>query len=175
MKLAVIRLGHRTERDKRITTHCALVARALGAEQIVLCGEKDDKIVEGVEKVASQWGGKFYITYSPSYRTTLRKFKKQKYRLVHATMYGEPIQQVAKKIRKEKKIAIVVGAEKVPRDGYDEIDYNVSVTSQPHSEVAALAIILHELQDGRELDKKFPKAKIKITPQTRGKKVSKRN
>ena len=30
--ITVLRIGHRPERDKRITTHVALVARAFGAE-----------------------------------------------------------------------------------------------------------------------------------------------
>ncbi|MEM2376537.1 MAG: tRNA (cytidine(56)-2'-O)-methyltransferase, partial [Sulfolobales archaeon] len=36
MKVFVLRLGHRPLRDKRVTTHVALTARAFGANGFVL-------------------------------------------------------------------------------------------------------------------------------------------
>jgi len=39
--VAVLRYGHRPYRDLRVTTHCCLVARALGAEKIVIQGCED--------------------------------------------------------------------------------------------------------------------------------------
>ena len=47
------------------------------------------------------------------------------------------------------------------------------MTSQPHSEISALALFLHELFEGNELSLKFKDAKIMIVPQKRGKKVLK--
>jgi tRNA (cytidine56-2'-O)-methyltransferase len=41
MRVTVLRLGHRPERDKRITTHVGLVARAFGAEEMLLAGGGD--------------------------------------------------------------------------------------------------------------------------------------
>ena len=43
----VLRLGHRIGRDKRITTHVALVARAFGADKILIDTEdrKTEEIV----------------------------------------------------------------------------------------------------------------------------------
>ncbi|MCC6052717.1 MAG: tRNA (cytidine(56)-2'-O)-methyltransferase, partial [Desulfurococcaceae archaeon] len=35
-KIYVLRYGHRPERDKRVTTHVALVARAFGASGFIL-------------------------------------------------------------------------------------------------------------------------------------------
>ncbi len=174
MDFKVIRLGHRRERDKRATTHCALVARALGASEMILCGEEDTALMERVRKVAREWGGNFYITYSPSWKKALSALKKQGYTIIHATMYGEPIEDIAPKLKRHKRIAIAVGGEKVPSEVYNEVNFNVSVTQQPHSEIAALAIILHELQNGKELKRKFSDAEIQITPQARGKKVSRK-
>jgi len=34
--ITVLRIGHRISRDKRITTHVALVARAFGADKILI-------------------------------------------------------------------------------------------------------------------------------------------
>jgi tRNA (cytidine56-2'-O)-methyltransferase len=174
MEIVVIRLGHRIGRDPRLTTHVALTARALGARKIVVCGEKEEGILNSIRDLSKRWGGKFQVQYSESWKKPVKTLKKKGYCIVHATMYGEPIQKKAKKLEKKRKIAIVVGSEKVPSEMYWLSDYNIAVTSQPHSEVAALAIILHEIQRGKELEKKFSNATIKIKPMARGKKVNKR-
>ena len=59
----------------------------------------------------------------------------------------------------------------MPPEIYALADSNIAVSSQPHSEVAALAVFLHEYFDGKELEKKFKNAKIRVVPQERGKKV----
>ena len=67
---------------------------------------------------------------------------------------------------------IIVGAEKVPGDVYKLTDYNIAVTNQPHSEIAALAIFMNEyLGSSTALGKRFNKGKIRVIPQKRGKKV----
>ena len=86
-------------------------------------------------------------------------------------MYGLPIQEVVEDLRKLDKMLIVVGGPKVPGRVYHESDFNVAVTSQPHSEVAALAIALHEIQNGEELKRTFPKSKLRILPTAHGKRV----
>jgi tRNA (cytidine56-2'-O)-methyltransferase len=63
---------------------------------------------------------------------------------------------------------------KVPGEVYDIADWNVAMTSQPHSEVSALAVFLHELFGGRELGAVFSDARLRIVPQTRGKSVEER-
>ncbi|MDD3564451.1 MAG: tRNA (cytidine(56)-2'-O)-methyltransferase, partial [Methanothrix sp.] len=60
MRVVVLRLGHRPERDKRITTHVGLVARAFGAEEMILAG-RYEKLVSGLEDVAHRWGGDFRV------------------------------------------------------------------------------------------------------------------
>ena len=64
----------------------------------------------------------------------------------------------------------MIGGEKVPGEVYGLADYNIAVTNQPHSEVAALAVFLHEYFSGKELDKKF-RGRLKIVPQAAGKKI----
>jgi tRNA (cytidine56-2'-O)-methyltransferase len=66
---------------------------------------------------------------------------------------------------------IVVGGPKVPGQVYNSADYNIAVTSQPHSEIAALALTLHEIQSGEELKRSFAKSKLRIIPSERGKRV----
>jgi tRNA (cytidine56-2'-O)-methyltransferase len=167
----VLRLGHRVGRDDRISTHCGLVARALGASAIVYTGERDEKMVEGVNDVAARFGGRFKASYEESPRRVISAYKKKKFTIAHLTVYGLPVQKAIKKIRKSKNVLLIVGGEKVPGEIYQSADYNVSVTSQPHSEVAALAIFMHQYFGNRSLDQKFPKAKIAILPNARGKTV----
>jgi tRNA (cytidine56-2'-O)-methyltransferase len=63
---------------------------------------------------------------------------------------------------------VVVGAEKVPPDLYRLADYNVAVTNQPHSEIAALSVFLDHLQRGQELKADF-EGKMKIIGNTSNK------
>lgn len=174
-KIIVLRLGHRKKRDVRATTHCCLAARALGANEMVLSGEFDETPLETTRAVARKWGGKFKARYEKNWLRFLRNFQGTK---IHLTMYGLPLQEKIGKIRrassgKRKKILVIIGAEKVPRAVYEESDYNVAVGGQPHSEIAALAIFLHEFFEGRELNKNFGGARITVTPNARGKTVSK--
>ena len=86
-------------------------------------------------------------------------------------MYGEDINKINSKIQKEEGILVVVGAEKVPRDIYEKADYNVSIGTQPHSEISALAILLDRIQQGEQFNKKFSDSKRVIIPSKSGKNV----
>jgi tRNA (cytidine56-2'-O)-methyltransferase len=167
--LVVLRLGHRRGRDDRLSTHCGLIARALGADKIIYSGEEDKQIVESIKNVAKNWGGPFKVEYNPSWRTVIKQYKKKNFLIAHLSMYGIPLQKQIRKIRKSKNVLVVIGSEKVPGEVYQMADYNISVTGQPHSEAAALAIFIYEYLGKKE--KKFSKAKIKIVPQESGKKV----
>ncbi len=172
-KISVLRLGHRIYRDIRTTTHCALTSRALGTDEIIISGEEDKEIEKTIKKVVSRWGGKFKIRFSDNPLKEIKQKKKEKYTIVHLTMYGEQIEKKIKNLKKKEKILIIIGGKKVPPQIYKESDYNISIGNQPHSEIAALAIILHELFERKELKKKFRKPKIQIIPQKTGKKTKK--
>lgn len=166
--IAVLRLSHRVGRDDRTTTHVGLTARALGAEKIILSGDRDEGVEKSLANVAARWGGAFSVSYEKDWKRAIKSFRGTK---VHLTMYGLPVQKKMAKIRKSRNVLVIVGGEKVPAEVYGLSDYNIAVTSQPHSEVAALAVFLRELLGKKSLDKKFPKAKIKIVPQERGKRL----
>ena len=170
----VLRLGHRAQRDKRVTTHVALVARAFGARGILIAGDHDEKLLEGIADVARRWGGWSYFraVHCPDPLRTLKELKREGFCVIHLTMYGLPVDNVIGSIRSRcRKIVVIVGAEKVPRAYYEIADYNVAIGNQPHSEVAALALFLDRLWSGKELSLCFPDAKIRVEPQSRGKKV----
>lgn len=164
--ISVLRLGHRITRDKRITTHVALVARAFGADNIII-STKDQKIKENIDSICKRFGGDFKIETGIDYKKIIKSWKGT---IVHLTMYGEDLDKSIKKINKNKDLLIIIGAEKVPPQIYDMADYNISVGNQPHSEVAALAIFLDRYSGGKWKNKEF-NGKIEILPCNKGKKV----
>jgi tRNA (cytidine56-2'-O)-methyltransferase len=171
MRVHVLRLGHRPVRDKRVTTHLMLAARAFGALGASYTGIRDYSLEESVRQVASDWGGDFSIEYAERWKSVIDE-RRGIGRVVHLTMYGLPIQDVLEEIREiELDMLIVVGGMKVPGEIYDIADWNVAVTSQPHSEVSALAVFLHELFEGRELRAVYGDARLRVVPKTRGKSV----
>ena len=170
MRITVVRLGHRPERDKRITTHVCLTARALGCDKVVVT-ERDDRVVEGVRDVVKRFGGPFEIESGVSYKPLLKRPDATK---VHLTMYGLPMQDVVPMIDRAKDLVVVVGAEKVPREVYDLCDHNVAVGNQPHSEVAALALFLYALRGDAAFEKTFVGGEIDVEPSERGKVVKPR-
>ncbi len=174
MQIHVLRLGHRLPRDERISTHVALVARAFGANSMVYTGQHDSGLEESARRICKSWGGDFTATYSKSYKPIIKKHKEEGFTVVHLTMYGLPVQELAKKLKKPDKILLIVGSEAVPGDVYQLSDYNISVTNQPHSEVAALAITLDRLMGGKELEGIDFGGKMRIIPSEKGKKFEKR-
>ena len=168
--IKVLRVGQRYVRDDRTLTHLCLVSRALGAESIYLEDAEKD-VVGTLEAVNETWGGDFKAVLGASWRKVIKDAKEEGRKVVHLTMYGVPVQEAVAELRKEEKLLLVVGGPKVPGKVYHEADYNVSVTSQPHSEIAALAIVLHEIQSGEELKRTFQKSRLRILPTARGKRV----
>ncbi len=173
MRVQVLRLGHRVKRDKRVSTHVCLVARAFGAEKIVFEGEIEKKIKEKVKDVCERFGGGFSIEETSSAQKYMREMRENGFAVVHLTMYGIPLTKVLGELRGMNRVLIIVGAEKVPRWVYEEADYNISVTNQPHSEIAALAVFLDRLLRGKEFKMTFKGAKLRIIPTRKGKKVLK--
>lgn len=164
--ITVLRIGHRIGRDKRITTHVALVARAFGANKI-LVDTTDKKIEKTIQATVDRFGGNFKIETGVDKKKTIREWKGV---VVHLTMYGEMLDKSIKKIDKKKDLLVIVGAEKVPPYIYEMSDFNISVGNQPHSEVAAIAIFLDRFNSGSWQNKKF-NGKLEILPSNRGKKV----
>jgi tRNA (cytidine56-2'-O)-methyltransferase len=170
MKITVLRLGHRRKRDPRLTPHVGLTARAFGAHEVILTGDEDQKVLETLNKVTKRWGGPFHARYERDWRRAVKSFKGIKIQL---SMYGIPFGKKLSEIKKrasKQPIMIIVGGEKVPFELYDLVDYTLAVGNQPHSEVAALSILMYEII-GRKLPNKFKGAHLEIVPQERGKKV----
>jgi tRNA (cytidine56-2'-O)-methyltransferase len=166
---AVLRLSHRPSRDKRVSTHLILAARAFGASKAFYTGEQDESLEESIRKVVADWGGEFTLEHATGWK---KVFDEWEGKIVHLTMYGIPFQDAINEIRADPSPKlIVVGGAKVPGEVYGAVHWNVAVTGQPHSEVSALALFLHELYAGKELNLDFPGARLKVVPQAKGKKI----
>lgn len=165
-------MGHRPVRDKRVSTHVGLVARAFGADGIIFADHEVKKVKESLERVREEWGGSFFIKTGESWRDIAEEWQSKKGQIVHLTMYGIPINKKISKIQ-GKDTLIIIGAEKVPKKVYKISDFNIAIGNQPHSEIAALAVFLDHFFDGKGLENRFPDAKRRIVPSKAGKEVKK--
>lgn len=169
-KIVVLRMGHRLDRDKRITTHIGLVARAFGADGMILTNIGDKGIEKSIMKVVEVWGGEFFVKTEAPWRKAVEDWRAEGGLVVHLTMYGLPLDEVLNRVR-GRNLLVVVGAEKMPAEIFDLADLNVAVGHQPHSEVAALAVFLDRVFKGSELKKEFKNRKLKIIPTEKSKKI----
>jgi len=170
--ITVLRLGHRFERDKRISTHICLTARAFGADNVVF-DVRDERVEDSIKRITDEWGGNFEVNFTDNAKKFIKNFDGIK---VHLTMYGLNVNDVIDKIIKEisekenKNLLIIVGGQKVDAEIYFIVDYNIGIGNQPHSEVAALAVFLDRLFKGEELKRKF-NGKIEVIPKEKGKEI----
>jgi tRNA (cytidine56-2'-O)-methyltransferase len=146
------------------------VARAFGADKIVIT-TKDEKIKENMHSICRRFGGNFQIETGINHKKIIKEWNGI---IVHLTMYGEELEKSISKIDKNDDLLIIVGAGKVPPYFYEIADFNISVGSQPHSEVASLAIFLDRYTKGKWITKKF-NGKIEIIPSNKGKKIVSKN
>jgi len=167
-EVAVLRLGHRPERDQRVTTHVGLTARALGARRMFLAAD-DHGVIASIGDVVERWGGGFEAENNVKWRRCIADWKAAGGIVVHLTMYGLNLPDVIDEVRSHDRVLVVVGAEKVPGEVYGLADFNVAVTNQPHSEIAGLAVFLDRFFEGRELEASFPGARIRVVPTAHGK------
>ncbi|HEX3001040.1 MAG TPA: tRNA (cytidine(56)-2'-O)-methyltransferase [Methanoregula sp.] len=166
--VVILRIGHRPERDQRVTTHVGLTGRALGARGMYLAAS-DKGVVQSIADVTERWGGDYFCEDNVKWRSCIKDWKAAGGVVVHLTMYGLNLPDVIGEIRQNNKILVIVGAEKVPGEIYGLADYNVAVTGQPHSEISSLALFLDHLFAGTELRNEFPGAHLRISPSKAGK------
>ena len=169
-RVDVLRLGYRRGRDPRITTHLALVARALGADGFLLAGDDDQEMFDNLNSVSERFGGEL-DTEHVSGLGHLKKHVENGGVAVHLTMYGEPFRQAIPKIRRDRPLIIVVGGAKVPGDVYKICQHNVAVGNQPHSEVAALALFMDAWFGESGSERSFKDARLVIEGVNGGKLV----
>ncbi len=175
-RVSVLRLGHRRERDKRITSHLGLTARAFGADEVILAGEEDESALETWRSVSERFGGEFECRYETNPLSFLRRFAKdagdgKPGEIVHLTMYGESWRESLGVIERNRPMVIVVGGTKVPGEVFRLAKYNISIGNQPHSEVAALGVFLESLIGQIDESTHFQGGDIQVIPSLDRKKV----
>jgi len=127
----------------------------------------DPDLAQRVGAVGRTWGGTFEVIGAPDWRAVVRQFDGG---VVHLTMYGEPIAKRLPALRRQRRLLVVVGGAKVPAEAYQRATWNIAVGHQPHSEVAALAVLLERLR-GVPGPGAWPGAQRAVVPQARGKRV----
>ncbi len=172
-RIVVLRIGHRFFRDNRVTTHVCLTARALGADGVIVSDRHDKEVESTVRDMVERFGGSFTVESGRPWRRVIREWKQEGGQVVHLTAYGLPLPKVIDEIRKaSNNILTVVGSEKMPGEVFKLADWNVSVTNQPMSEIAALAVFLDWYKQHAEFDVAFPEARVRIAPSPAGKNVT---
>lgn len=173
--IEVLRLGHRVGRDPRITTHLALVARAMGANKFTLAGDQDEKLFDNIASVNERFGHGIACRYEQSPMKMLRHIAasndESRPVIIHLTMYGEPFKKTIPDIPKQRPALVVVGGAKVPAELFSLSDYNLAVGNQPHSEVAALALFLDCWTEGAGFEREYANPQLVISPSKSGKDV----
>jgi tRNA (cytidine56-2'-O)-methyltransferase len=172
-RVVVLKLDHRPERDKRLTSHVGLTARAFGTNGFWVGGLQDPKIEETIKGVSENWGHQaFEVQTGISWKKKIRLWKTRGGEVIHLTMYGKHLDKMISRILKsDREKLVIVGGPKVPSEIFTLADYNVAIGHQPHSEVAALALFLDRLSRGKALYFQPTDAKLKIIPQEQGKNV----
>src|SRR5207245_6609339 len=100
-----------------------------------------------------------------AWREGVREWRQNGGKVVHLTAYGLPLPDVIQEIREPSgDLLVVVGSEKMPREMFKLASWNVSITSQPMSEIGALAVFLDWYFEHRALDMSFLNAQIRIVP-----------
>ena len=177
-KLNILRLGYRKGRDPRITTHLALVSRALGADNFILAGDEDNDMFENISGVNQRFGGSMECEHTDKPLKWLRNFVNQDAGdgqpgvAIHLTMYGQPYRKVIPQIRKDRPVVVIVGGAKVPSEVFELSQYNLAVGNQPHSEVAALALFLEAWNGPSASEKLLEDGELIIHPSAKGKDVT---
>ena len=174
----ILRLGYRLGRDPRITTHLALVARALGANRFLFSGDDDERLAENIGSVNQRFGGDMVVEHVKSPMAWLRKFVGDGIDgnppgiAVHLTMYGASYRSVTPTIRRDRPLVVVVGGAKVPSEVFQISQYNLAVGNQPHSEVAALALFLDGWYGSGSVERILDGGELIINPSNTGKDVT---
>ncbi|HXW66866.1 MAG TPA: tRNA (cytidine(56)-2'-O)-methyltransferase [Thermoplasmata archaeon] len=127
----------------------------------------DPKLAARLAAVGRGWGGKFEVVGVDDWKSVVRSSPGL---VVHLTMYGLPFEQLAPRLERARKILLVVGGAKVPPELYRLADANLAVGHQPHSEVAAVAVVLARLR-GVPGPRAPSGARKIVVPQARGKRV----
>jgi tRNA (cytidine56-2'-O)-methyltransferase len=151
------------------SVNLAQTARAFGASEIIFVAKPDPHLKRSISMLNAKWGGTFLVSFSHNYKEVVKA--KQSYKIVYLTRFGTPINKVIYSIKTYKNLLVVITTKESLPEILKIADFDVSVTTQPHSGSSALAVLLHLFYEGRELAMHFENAKYKIVPGEHGTKM----
>lgn len=157
--ITVLSIG---EKNPRVKLNLCLTARAFGAAKIIFVGRRDANISKHISAINGTWGGIFKVDFASSVKSAVEPLTK--YKSVYLTMFGLPLKQLKYTVKTYKNILLIVTSKEYDKQVGELADFKLSITSQPHSQAAAIAIFLHEFFDGREQAMQFQNAKVKVVP-----------
>ncbi len=137
-----------------------LASRAFGASSVIFTSRKSTRLIRYFKSISNKWGGKFEVRFEKDWDKVIAE--KRGYEKVYLTNYGAPISKMMYRIRTYKNILLIATLSEGMKKLGDMVDYKVSVTTQPHSSVSAIAVFLHVFFSGRELAIRFNNAKYKV-------------
>ena len=129
---------------------------------------RDDALAERIAAVSHRWGGDFAVVPVDDWKSLIRTFPGA---VVHLTMYGLPLGSRLPRLARRRQVLLVVGGAKVPPELYRRATFNIAVGHQPHSEVAAVAVMLERLL-GVPKPVRPGGAPLRVVPTARGKRVN---
>ena len=151
-----------------------MVARAFGASTITFCPEDKSimrKLSRKCKALNRDWGGAFSFSFTNDWKRFVKE--KKNYLKVYLTRYGMPMKKIGYQVRTYKNVLIIVSEKETIKQLYKAADFNLSITTQPHSCASAIGVFLHDFYQGRELAIHFENARYKVSPEQHGMKVEK--
>ncbi len=146
------------------------ISRAFGASNITFFPFKgagmEAKLKNAVRHISKKWGGGFSVYFCNNWEKFIKE--KRNYLKIYLTRYGIPITKMRYRISTYKNILLIVSFSESIKKAYDVADFNISISSQPHTCGSSIAIFLHDFYQGRELAMRFENPKYKIVPSQHG-------
>ena len=148
----------------------ALTARAFGASEITVnLKEQRNKshITKYFKEINNDWGSNFKVSFTNNWMDLIKEHNNN-YKTIYLTKYGDSIKKKEYVISTYKNILLIVSTTDDIKELYDMADFNISLTTQPHTIISSIAVFLNMYYKGRELAMHFENAKYKIMPETHG-------
>ncbi len=164
--ISVLVVGRSSYEDK---LSLCMVARAFGASNIMFCPTDRgamDRLARRCRSLNRDWGGTFGLGFTDDWKRYVNE--KKNYLKVYLTRYGLPMRKIGYQVRTYKNVLVIVSENESTKQLYKATDFNISITTQPHSCASSVAVFLHDFYQGRELAMHFENARYKISPEQHG-------
>ncbi len=146
-----------------------MISRAFGASNITFCPHKggaEARLKRAMKQISKKWGGEFSVFFCDKWEKYIKG--KKNYLKIYLTRYGMPISKMRYRISTYKNILLIASFSESVKSAYDAADFNISISSQPHTCGSSIAIFLHDFYQGRELAMHFENSRYKVVPSEHG-------